>query len=183
MKRVCGALFLFAAGSLAAEDALRLPASAAQGQVRPRDGQVEITWPYGTITMPAPAGPSAAAERTSPPASPRAWNRGVFSLRYEFARADGFFAARNVRVTVHNRTAFRGEGSESLRAHEAMHRRINEAEARRLEKDLSGFRHEAADTPSGLKRADALFRREFRRRVDDIDRLHREWDKNHIPGE
>ncbi len=176
-----GVAILLAAGSLWAEDSLRLPPSATAEQMRTLGDQVELKWHYGTITMPAPATPPAEPAASAKPAHPRAWNRGIFNLRYELARDGEFLRARKVRVTVDNKTHFREEQSESLKAHEAMHRRINETEARRIEKTLSAFQYKSTGSPADLKRANARFRREFRERVKEVDLLHKEWDKNQIP--
>jgi hypothetical protein len=58
-----------------------------------------------------------------------------------------------------------------------MHERINRLHGARVEAELAAFRAEARP---GLKNAEKLFLKEFRSKVKEVEKLHRDWDANHV---
>ncbi len=87
---------------------------------------------------------------------------------------DGF-RARGVRVLVRNRTHYAAAPTPKLVHHEAVHRRINQLGAREIQARLADCRADGA-TPL---QADRAFRSEFRRRLREVEELHRAWDATH----
>ena len=105
----------------------------------------------------------------------KAWTQGMFSVRYNLAAEGGAVRARTVRLRVRNIVCFRQKPTARLREHEAMHRRINEAEAARIQEEMRAFRFEGTD----LGKAEAAFREAFYKRLEAVRELHRAWDANH----
>lgn len=110
----------------------------------------------------------------------KAWTKGLFSVQYRLVRDGDGARAEEVRVRVRQTVCYMEKPTDRLKDHERVHGLINDAEATRMEKELSAFRIEK--TP--LKAAERAFRDRFRDRVRQVDRLHRDWDANHTfpPG-
>ncbi len=105
-----------------------------------------------------------------------AWTRGTFHLSYELVREGDRIEAKRVVVTVRNAPEFLSAPTDRLREHEAVHGRINENEAGRIEKALSDFHAEGTT----MARTEKILKERFRREVDAARRLHADWDENHI---
>lgn len=120
-----------------------------------------------------PAGTLRAAEGL------RGWTRGHFRLRYALEQTDDGPRARSVRVILRNQTAMQRHPSARLRDHEDAHRRINEAAARDMETRLAALPLPAQPGRPGLKKAEAALRAEFRRLVEETEKLHQAWDATH----
>jgi hypothetical protein len=165
-----GGLLLWAASAPA--EPLRRPA---EGTVERREasGNVEIRLPFGTVTLPEPP-------RGAPPASPPvgkrlAHTRAHFRLRYRLARAGNTVRAKRVRVSVDQTEEFLQSPTDKLREHERVHQRINDRAAMDIQRRLSTFRVSTRD----LAQAETDFKALFRREVQEVDQLHRDWDENH----
>lgn len=92
------------------------------------------------------------------------------------AKDGGGFRARGVQVLVSNRTHYAAAPTPKLVHHEAVHRRINQLGAREVQDRLAEYRADGAASPL---QADRAFRSEFRRRLRDVEELHRAWDATH----
>ncbi len=106
----------------------------------------------------------------------KAWTQGDFTLRYQLAKDGDGFRARGVRVLVRNRTHYAAAPTPKLVHHEAVHRRINQLGAREIQARLADYQAGRAFT---LLQADRAFRSEFRRRLREVEELHRAWDATH----
>ncbi|HRY28428.1 MAG TPA: hypothetical protein P5079_00160 [Elusimicrobiota bacterium] len=129
------------------------------------------------VLLPSSARPTETT-RASLPSAPgkiKAWTEGLFRLQYVLAAEGASTAARTVRVTLKNDTRYVTALSPRLTEHEAVHRRINEIAARRMETELEGFRT-AGDS---LKDGERLFLAAFRRKIAEAQELHRAWDATH----
>ncbi|MBK8574519.1 MAG: hypothetical protein IPN90_02170 [Elusimicrobia bacterium] len=91
-------------------------------------------------------------------------------------REGDFVAARKVRVQVENKEQYLSPATPKLREHEAMHRRINEAEARRIQGVLTSFRTKETNAA----KAEEEFKIEFRKEIATVKKLHAQWDENHV---
>lgn len=168
-----GAVLL--AASAAAEELRWANGNLISGEARTEKGGVKVSWPFGSVTVPA------AAVRSGPTVSPpekaplRAWTRGDFILTYALERKDGLFRPRRLQVRVANHVEYREGPTARLREHEDMHRRINLSGAARLERELAAFRARAADPAE----AEEFLLRRFQEGVREIKALHGAWDANH----
>lgn len=102
--------------------------------------------------------------------------QGSFRLTYVLAREGNLIVARTVRVRVENKEKYLSPATPKLREHEAMHQRINTAEALRIQRELELFRTEE---PSPAK-AEEQFKGEFRKQIASVKKLHAQWDENHV---
>lgn len=142
------------------------------GTVEKKGGDVRVSWPYGSVTMPQEAPPRAPA---SDPRKLRAWTKGQFSVRYALFSDGDVVRARDVRVRVKNSVCYLARATPRLEEHEAMHRLINNTGAARMQETLSAFQ-----TPGpNLKQAEARFHQQFQNLVEKTDHLHKDWDHNH----
>lgn len=172
MKPALLLLFALCAGAARAEDGVRLPASTTTVRA---GGAVKVVYPFGAVTVPKNA-------VTAPPADPpvtrgpaQAETQGRFQLKYELEERGGRVVARRVRVRVANRETYHVAPTERLREHEAMHVRINEREALRIESVLKGF-----SSTESMDRAERALKKLFNKEVEKVRRLHADWDENHV---
>src|SRR5262245_54706392 len=109
-----------------AEETVRLQdGGRLSGTVSSSRDEVRVSWPYGSVSVPARQVEAAPTERPLQPPRSKAWTRGVFTLRYELVRDGDAVRARRVSVGVKNTLGFLDEPTERLREHERMHRLIN----------------------------------------------------------
>jgi hypothetical protein len=161
-------LILSAAAALAETAPLRLP----RGEKRAKAGGETVNLGFGTVSFPAPpqAGPRyRAGERL-------ACNRGTFSLRYALRQEGARVRARDLSVRVANAAEYFAERHTALEEHERGHQRINAAAAPDIQGRLSAFSAPGRD----LKAAEASLREAFRRELDAIENLHRDWDATSV---
>jgi hypothetical protein len=150
-----------------------------RGESTAEGGRVHIEWsdgapPRGSVH---PAQEPSGVPGAKPPA--RAWTQGVFTLRYTLARDGDAVRPRELSVTASSRVHYPADRTPRLEEHEETHRRINAAAAVQMEKTLSAFSARAAEGDGGLRRAESLLKRDFRRLVAETDGLHRDWDATH----
>ena len=142
------------------------------GETREQAGVVSVDLGFGKVVF---SSEEARADAPGPlPQRERqlACNRGTFSLSYLLATEGGRTIARELKVDVRNKTDYIAPRDPRLEEHEAGHRRINEAAARRMETTLGHF---STDNPD-LKKAEKRLRAAFRKDVEAVKSLHKEWD-------
>lgn len=102
--------------------------------------------------------------------------QGSFRLTYVLAREGNLIVARTVRVRVENKEKYFSPATPKLREHEAVHRRINEAEALRIQEVLNSFQSKETDPA----KAEQEFKATFRHEISAVKKLHAQWDENHV---
>ena len=107
----------------------------------------------------------------------RALNRGHFIVNYRLAQSGEWIKAEEVSVKVTNRAEYFEKPTEALRGHEEGHRRINEAESRRMEAELEKFEIKGAAGIKNMRAAERAFRARFMERVKQAEGLHQAWDE------
>jgi len=116
------------------------------------------------------------------PADVRALNRGRFTLTYRLARDGDRARADFVSVRVNNKASFFEPPTALLKNHEDGHRRINEAEAVRIEEELKRFEVTMPAGQKNMRAAEKTFRAQFNQKVRQTEELHRAWDgTNTVP--
>ena len=167
--------FLFLTGfARGGEGLLRVP-SGSTGTVTMDDRGATVRYPFGRVEIPKE---SVWKEKTEvvPLGKLHAKTEGAFYLSYVLGREGTRIVARKVRVQVENKEDYLSPATPRLREHEAMHRRINEAEALRIQRALETFQTEE---PNASK-AEQRFKAEFRKQIDAVKKLHAQWDDNHV---
>lgn len=165
-------LLIVTAGIAGAEDGVHLPTSTSTVRA---GGAVKVVYPFGAVTVPAKSVSNGPAE-TTPAAGPlQAQTRGRFRLTYALECQGDRVVVRTLRVRVANRETYHVSPTERLREHEAMHARINEREAVRIESVLKRF--SSKDSMDGAERD---LKRRFNKEVEKVRRLHADWDENHV---
>jgi predicted secreted Zn-dependent protease len=76
---------------------------------------------------------------------------------------------------VANGETYHVSPTERLREHEAMHVRINEREAVRIESVLKRF-----SSKKSMDEAERELKNRFNKEVEKVRRLHADWDENHV---
>ena len=166
-------LLLLIGGSVArAEDGVRLPVSTTTVRT---GGAVKVLYPFGAVTVPKSEVTRGPADEPVAKGSPRAETRGRFRLAYELEEKKGRVTVRALRVRVSNRETYHVAPTERLREHEAMHARINEREAARIEAVLRRF-----SSKESLDGAERELKNQFNREVEKVRRFHADWDENHV---
>lgn len=155
-------------------EGLRVPSSST-GSVTTNTSGTTVHYPFGKVEIPKE---SVWIEKTEviPMGKLHAKTQGSFRLTYVLAREGNLIVARTVRVWVENKEKYFSPATPKLREHEAVHRRINEAEAIRIQRELELFRTEE---PHPAK-AEELFKEEFRKQIARVKKLHAQWDENHV---
>lgn len=155
-------------------EGLRVP-SASTGTVTMDNHGATVHYPFGRVEIPKE---SVWKEKTEvvPLGKLHAKTQGSFRLSYVLGREGSFIVARKVRVRVENKEEYLSPATPKLREHEAMHRRINEAEALRIQRELELFR----TAEPRADKAENQFKAEFRKQIDSIKKLHVQWDENHV---
>ena len=171
MKTVLFLLFT-GLGVARAEEGVRLPASTTTVRT---GGAVKVVYPFGAVTVPKSALAVAPVDAPTEKGPLQAQTRGRFHFNYALDRRGRRVVVRRVRVWVANRETYHAAPTERLREHEAMHVRINEREARRIEKVLRGFA-----TAGSLDAAEKKLKARFNAEVEGVRRLHADWDENHV---
>lgn len=172
MKQWGGALILLAVIGGRAED---LPSARASTSADRNGGETRRTFPFGEITLhleEAPA-PTASPPR---PGHRHAETRGRFTLTYELIPRGRAIVVKRLSVKNVNVEIYHSSPTVRLRDHEAMHRRINEVEAKKIEHQLRGF------TAPDVSAAEAERRllQQFQKELDRVRRRHEEWDENDV---
>lgn len=159
-------------GVARADDGVQLPASTTTVRAA---GAVKVVYPFGAVTVPKTSVSSVPVE-APPDAGPlQAQTQGRFRLNYELAIRGKRVVVRSLRVRVVNRETYHVAPTERLREHEAMHGRINEREAVRMESLLKGF-----TSKEPMDRAERELKNRFNKEVEKVRRLHADWDENHV---
>ncbi|MBI4396928.1 MAG: hypothetical protein HY548_07535 [Elusimicrobia bacterium] len=109
-------------------------------------------------------------------AAVKALTRGRFTVRYLLSEEEGRIRARRVKVRVDNSVRFYEPPSRRVREHERVHVRINRAESARMQDSLSRFEAPSRGRPDDLEKAEALFLSKFAAMIQDVERLHADWD-------
>ena len=156
------------------EEGLRVP-SGSTATVTTGRGGTTVLYPFGRVEIPQDAVWKEKTE-VAPLRKLHAKTQGSFRLLYVLGREGGFILARKVRVQVENKEEYISPATPKLREHEAMHRRINEAEALRIQGVLATFQ---TDEMSAAK-AEQQFKAKFRKEIANVKRLHAQWDENHV---
>jgi len=165
--------FLIAAAGLArGEDGVRLPASTTTVRA---GGAVKIVYPFGAVTVPKASVAVAPVDASSDAGPLQAQTRGRFRLNYALELRGKRIVVRSLRVRVANRETYHVAPTERLREHEAMHVRINEREAIRIESVLKRFSSKAS-----MDEAERELKTRFNKEVERVRRLHADWDENHV---
>ena len=156
------------------DEGLRVP-SGSTSTVTTGQGGTTVRFPFGKVEIP---GDALWKEKTEviPMGKLHAKTQGSFRLTYVLARDGNLIVARTVRVRVENKEKYLSPATPKLREHEAMHQRINTAEALRIQRELELFRTEE---PSPAK-AEEQFKGEFRKQIASVKKLHAQWDENHV---
>lgn len=149
------------------------------GKVQSAGEQVQVSWPYGSVQVPASQVGQKPAPQKRPSPPPKAWTEGSFVLRYELVREGPLIRVQKVQVKVKNNVCFAAHPSDRLKAHEDVHRLINNVESKRIQRELASFQTTAQGRSNDLKDAEKLFRRKFHRHVQQVRKLHQDWDANH----
>ncbi|MBL0058979.1 MAG: hypothetical protein IPP35_07685 [Elusimicrobia bacterium] len=165
---------VFAAMPSRGEEGVRLP-SLSSGTVKMGKDSTTIRYPFGEVVVPLESVRETSAEKTEI-GKLHARTLGTFRLSYQLGKEGDLFVARQVRVWVENREEYLSPATPKLREHEAMHRRINEAEARRMEAALASFQTKASNATIAERR----FKTEFQTQVAAAKKLHADWDENHV---
>ena len=155
-------------------EGLRVPAEST-GTVTTDKHGTTVHYPFGRVEIPKE---SVGKEKTEvvPLGKLHAKTQGSFRLSYVLGREGLFIVARKVRVNVENKEDYLSPATPKLREHEAMHRRINEAEALRIQRELESFRTEE----NSAAKAEKKFKEEFRKQIATVKKLHAQWDENHV---
>lgn len=170
MKKSLAFILLFFAAAGRGADALRPPA----GETRETSGGTAVELGFGSVTFPSPEEPGPAADAR--PGERLACNRGTFSLRYELARGKDGVSVRTVSVRVRNQAEFFKGPHPQLEEHEKGHQRINEAGAPRIQKTLAAFSRPGPD----LRAAERGLKARFRKELDALEVLHKDWDATSV---
>lgn len=165
-------LLLTGLGVARAEEGVHLPASTTTVRT---GSAVKVVYPFGAVTVPRSAVAAAPADAPMEKGPLQAQTRGRFHLSYSLEQRGDRVVARRVRMRVANRETYHAAPTERLREHEAIHVRINEREARRIEKVLRGF-----TTAGSLDAAEKKLKARFNAEVEGVRRLHADWDENHV---
>ncbi len=156
------------------EEGIQLPVHSS-GTIKTGKETTTIRYPFGEVVVPLESVRETSAEKTEV-GKLHARTLGTFRLSYQLGKEGNLFVVRQVRVWVENREEYLSPATPKLREHEAMHRRINEAEARRMETVLSSFQTEGSNAAMAERR----FKTEFRTQVAAAKKLHADWDENHV---
>jgi hypothetical protein len=161
-------------GPVRGGEGLRVPSSST-GTVTRNTSGTTVHYPFGKVEIPKE---SVWKEKTEviPMGKLHAKTQGSFRVSYELGREGRLIVARRVQVRVENKEEFLSPATPKLREHEAVHRRINEAEALRIQRELELFRTEEL-RPA---KAEERFKGEFRKQIASVKKLHAQWDENHV---
>lgn len=167
---VCVSFCVFVRG----DEGLRVP-SGSTSTVTTGRGGTTVRYPFGKVEIPREA---VWKEKTEvvPLGKLHAKTQGSFRLTYVLAREGNVIVARTVRVQVENKEEYLSPATPKLREHEAMHRRINTAEALRIQGALNSFQTEETDPA----KAEQQFKAAFRQQIAAVKKLHAQWDENHV---
>jgi predicted DNA-binding protein (UPF0251 family) len=166
---------VFAAGAWPGEEGLRIPSSGSGPRSSSGAEGTTVHYPFGNVLIPSA---SLGKEKTDVVSLGKrhATTLGTFRVRYTLAREIDGMVARQVRVRVENKENYFSPATAKLREHEAMHGRINTAEAVRLQ-DLLGKFKTGETNPA---KAEKLFQAAFRTHIEAVKKLHADWDENHV---
>ncbi len=142
-------------------------------KVRGKEERV-LHYPFGSVTYIRPAKNQAAEPVLKGKLHAR--TEGVFKVSYELVRDKDDYVARRVRVRVANREEYLSPATPDLRDHEAVHQRINETEASRMEKELGAFRVKESRPDQAKKK----FKAEFLKQIDAVKKCHADWDDTQV---
>jgi hypothetical protein len=156
------------------EEGIQLPVHSS-GTITTGKESTTIRYPFGEVVVPLESVREPLAEKAEA-GKLHARTLGTFRFSYQLARKGNSFVARQVRVWVENKEEYLSPATPKLREHEAMHRRINEAEARRIQAVLASFQTEGSDAATAERR----LKTEFRTQVATVKKLHADWDENHV---
>ena len=167
-------LLVFLTGLSRGGEGLRVPSGSTGTVTMDRSGTT-VHYPFGKVEIPKE---SVWKEKTEvvPLGKLHAKTQGSFRLSYALGREGPFIVARKVMVRVENKEDYFSPATPKLREHEAMHRRINEAEALRIQRELESFRTEEIRAD----KAEKHFKAAFRKQIDGVKTLHVQWDENHV---
>jgi hypothetical protein len=173
MNRWCFLVVLSCSAAWGGEG-VRIPSGSTATVTMDKAGAT-VRYPFGKVEIPRA---SVLKEKTewAPLGTLHARTQGSFRVSYVLRREGDFIVARTARVQVENTEEYFSPATEKLREHEAMHRRINEAEAVRIERVLGSFR----TSEDNAAKAEEQFKAEFRQQIDAVKRLHAQWDENHV---
>jgi len=175
MKTTALLLILLLTEVAQAKESLRLPTSSS-GTVTLGEEWATVQYPFGTVDIPRD---SLKKMKSVPPkkGQKHGQTKGRFVLSYKWVLAGEKMTAVHVRVRVENRVDYFSSPTERLKEHEDMHRRINTAEAQRIEKVLSGF---SVSRKMSKTQAEQKIKETFQKEINNTRRLHAEWDNNHV---
>lgn len=167
-------VLVFLTGLSRGDEGLRVP-SGSTSTVTTGRGGTTVRYPFGKVEIPRDA---VWKEKTAvvPLGKLHAKTQGSFRLTYVLAREGNLIVARTVRVRVESKEAYLSPATPKLREHEAMHRRINEAEALRIQGVLNSFQSKETDPA----KAEQEFKATFRQEIAAVKKLHAQWDENQV---